>query len=582
MKKLLFSAAALFLGASAMFAQTANVQAIHNSPLVPTVDVYAYTSVGSVKAIEDFAYRTATPFNALPAGIAATLVLAPANSSSIADTISGTSIPIGTLTSGTNYILMVYGQGSVSLVSPALTASPNGAGTAALSFFHGGDDAPAVDVNVRGGGTLFDNVEFGDFDGYFGVNTATYVVDVFDSTSTTKVKSYYAPLGTASGAAAVIFASGYLNPTGSQPAFGVFVALPSGTVIQLPEIKSSLVQAIHNSPDPLAATVDAYIINNLAGTPYQELKANDVAYRNATAFLTVEYIPGTGTDSVTLALAPSTSASSSEAIYTSKYKLTPGTGYVLVAAGVLNTTGYNPAKPFGIYVFPGARPTTVAGPGSGNIDVNVFHGSTDAPEVQASITAPVAAAGNLGSTVEFGEFTGYTLVPFQNAFYTSQVAATGATFESTPLPLGLNPQANGLAFTLYVTGFVNPSNNNNGQSLQVCAASLSGNPVAGVGLLCYDLVLLTSVEEKVVNKMLMFPNPTQNNLSVEYTLESAQSVKYNVFNTVGQLVISGDAGTQTAGRNAINVNTSNLSTGQYVMQVLVGSEVNVTRTFIKE
>jgi hypothetical protein len=82
--------------------------------------------------------------------------------------------------------------------------------------------------------------------------------------------------------------------------------------------------------------------------------------------------------------------------------------------------------------------------------------------------------------------------------------------------------------------------------------------------------------------MLMFPNPTQNNLSFEYTLESAQSVKYNVFKTVGQLVISGDAGTQTAGRNAISVNTSNLSSGQYVMQVLVGSEVNVTRTFIKE
>lgn len=568
---------------------SANIQVIHNSPLLAglgSIDLYYYFPGGSSGLLgNDLDYREASAFVNVTSSLANlngfSLGIAPSSSTGIGDTLVDVGL-FGNLTDNTTYVMMVYGQGNILLVNPALTSSPGGAGTAALSFFHGGDDAPAVDVLARGVTTLYDNVEFGDFLGYVTVPAATYVIDVFDSTSTTKVKSYYAPLSTASGAAGVAFASGYLNPGAGEPAFGVFAALPSGTVIALPEIKQSLVQVIHNSADAAAATVDAYVVNDLAGTDFQVTKVDNFAYRNATAFVPVEYVNGP----VTIGLAGSASASVADTIgaATQAFPLTPGTNYTVVAAGHLSTSGYTPNQPFAYYVASDLKATSAGG--AGFIAVKVFHGATDAPEVDGRISAPSAAAGTVGDNLSYGEFGSYTDAAFvQGSLYNVQLTAPSGSpviAESTPLPLGLNPQANGLAFNLYVTGYVDPTVNSNGQSLQVCAASPNGNPVTGVGLLCFDLVLATAVEEKIVNKMIMYPNPTQGNFNIEYTLESAQDVTYNVYNNLGQVVLNGTEGTQQAGRNAVKFDLSNFSTGQYSVQMLIGNEVNITRSFIKE
>ena len=65
------------------FAQTARVQIIHNAP-TPTVDIYA----GTAKLLDNFAYRTATPYIDVPAGVTIPIGVALGTSASSADAIA--------------------------------------------------------------------------------------------------------------------------------------------------------------------------------------------------------------------------------------------------------------------------------------------------------------------------------------------------------------------------------------------------------------------------------------------------------------------------------------------------------------
>jgi hypothetical protein len=585
MKKLFLPVVTMLLSvvSTTVFAggPSATIQVVHNSPDLAgfgTIDLYYYFPGGSSGLLaNDFDYREATSFVNVSNSVnlnGFSLGIAPSASTSIGDTIIDVGA-IGNLTDVTNYIMMVYGQGNILLISPALTTSPSPP-AAAVAFFHGGDDAPAVDVNVRGQGTLFDNVEFGGLDGYFALNPLSYVIDVFDSTSTTKVKSYYAPLGTASGAAALVFASGYLNPGSGQPAFGVFAALASGTVIPLPEVKAGFAQIIHNSADAAAGTVDVYTRNNLAGTAYETvLAADDLAFRAGTAVLPIEFYEG-GNDSVTVAIAPSSSSSINDAIWTKKYKLMGNSQYLLFANGILpSSSGYSPATAFDVIA--GAAAFQSAG-GTGFTDVNIFHGVTDAPTIDVVETAPGSA--QFADDLSYGEFSGYNAVNAANN-YTVEVRDASGTVNPLGgnffLPLGLNPQANGAAIVVFASGFLDPSNNNAGASFQLCAKG----GTAGAAT-CFSPIPLSVEEKAFVSNMIMYPNPASSNFNIEYMLESAQSVKVNVYNAAGQLQITADNGVESKGRGMTTLNVSNLASGMYFVNVLVGENVNVTRSIIVE
>jgi hypothetical protein len=67
------------------FAQTARIQIIHNAadPAAQEVDVY----VNGTLALDNFAFRAATPFIDLPAGVTLNIGIAPGNSGSVNDTL---------------------------------------------------------------------------------------------------------------------------------------------------------------------------------------------------------------------------------------------------------------------------------------------------------------------------------------------------------------------------------------------------------------------------------------------------------------------------------------------------------------
>jgi len=132
------------------------------------------------------------------------------------------------------------------------------------------------------------------------------------------------------------------------------------------------VQIIHNSADELVEVVDIYADG--------EIVLENVGFRQATPFLEVP----AGVD-LDLVITPA-----GEGIEVGVGPITVNFDvdetYIVVAAGIVSDAGYDPAEPFGLFVFDMGR---MEAEDPGNTDVLVFHGSTDAPTVSVWETAVV-------------------------------------------------------------------------------------------------------------------------------------------------------------------------------------------------
>ena len=224
---------------------TARIQAIHNSADAAAAQVDVY--LNGALLVNDFAFRTATPFVDVQAGVDLTLSIAPASSTSVADAIADFNY---NLPEGGSFILVANGIVSPSGYSPATPfdiyvaadarESAQGAGTDVL-VFHGCTDAPTVDVfeSAVVSTTIVDDIAYGGFDGYLELPTLDFTLQVRTADGLTTVATYAAPLQTLGlqGAALTVLASGFLVPANNSggPAFGLWAALPSGgQLVELP------------------------------------------------------------------------------------------------------------------------------------------------------------------------------------------------------------------------------------------------------------------------------------------------------------------------------------------------------------
>ena len=289
MKRLTFGilVIAITLSLNAL-SQTARVQVIHNSAdaSASTVDVY----LDNTLLIDDFAFRTASPFIDAPAGTQFTVGIAPANSTSSMDAIATFDY---TLAAGETYVLIAEGIVSQTGYSPAtpfdIVVYAMGRESASIMsntdvlVHHGSTDAPTVDVVEvgAGAGTIVDDASFGDFAGYLELATADYVLDIRDMTGSTTVASYDAPLATLSldGAAIVVVASGFLNPAmnSNGAAFGLYVALPAGgALVELP-VSTASVNSLDQGnimvyPNPSSSVLNVALEN----VSYNKLHISDI------------------------------------------------------------------------------------------------------------------------------------------------------------------------------------------------------------------------------------------------------------------------------------------------------------------
>jgi hypothetical protein len=542
----------------AYVAPTARVQVIHNSAdaAAAVVDVW----LDDTKLIENFAFRTATPFIDAPAGVEFTIAIQGSGSTSPENPIWSQNY---TLADGETYVLVANGIVSASGYEPSQPfdiyvygmgqeAAMQSGNTDVLAF-HGSTDAPTVTVYETGvgAGQIISDFSYGDFTGYLELPTLDFVLEVRDETGTVTVAAYAAPLATLGleGAALSVIASGFLNPANNSngEAFGLYVALPSGgDLIALPAYvaPTARVQVIHNSADAAAAVVDVWLDDTKL--------IENFGFRTATPFIDapagVEF---------TIAIQGPGSTSPANPIWSQNYTLADGETYVLVANGIVSASGYEPSQPFDIYVYGMGQEAAMQ---AGNTDVLAFHGSTDAPTVTVFETG--VGAGEIISDFSYGDFAGYLELPTTN--YSLQIRdAAGenavATFSAPLETFGLAGQA----ITLLASGFLNPTANSNGAGFGLFAAlAVGGNLV--------ELTNTSSINDIVdITSLNVYPNPVSSILNINFNLKQTSEVQVELYNLLGSKMVS-DNLNKISGSQQYSMNVGNLPEGIYMMVINAG------------
>ncbi|MBN1478754.1 DUF4397 domain-containing protein [candidate division KSB1 bacterium] len=467
MKKSLYAYVALFvvlLTLPSSAGDMARLQVIHNAadPAVKVVDIYID---GELK-VDDFAFRTATPFIDVPAEVKLNIGIAPGNSSSVKDAIAMEKV---VLEKSKSYVAIANGvldpsqfaanpdgkKISFALFTKA-DAQESGKSTEKVDFvaLHGTTDAPAVDVIARDVATLVEDAAYGDITDYISVPAASYILDVTPAMDNqTIVASFTADLSGLGGGAAVVFASGFLSPMDNMngEAFGLFAALPDGQVVPFPPYtekpKKARLQIIHNAADPAAHMVDIYVNNDLL--------VNNFRFRKATPYISVP----AGVE-LTIGVAPKNSQSADDIIATlPPVVLEGGQSYLAIANGVLDPSTFaaNPDgrdTAFRLFIKEMAREMSSD---EEKTDVFVFHGATDAPMVDVI----ERLAGKIVDDAGYGDMTDYLTLPANSFYYldveTADNAAIVGSFKTGFYKHG------GEGAVIFASGFLIPENNMKGE-----------------------------------------------------------------------------------------------------------------------
>ncbi|MBK7964693.1 MAG: DUF4397 domain-containing protein [Bacteroidetes bacterium] len=530
---------------------TARLQVIHNAadPAASSVDVY----VNGGLLLDNFNFREATPFIDVNSGQTLNIGIAPGTSTSVNDTL--VNIPV-VLSEGETYVAVANG-----VLNPTLfSVNPEGISTAFqlllfsgmqevglnetnvdLAVLHGATDAPAVDVFARNVAQLIDSITYTELNGYINVPAADYLLDVTLSGGSPIVATYLAPLSGLSGGAAVVFASGFLDPSMNQngESFGLFAALANGTVIALNDTSNSRLQVIHNCADPAANQVDVYVNGTLL--------LDDFTFRTATPFIDV---PSNVT--LNIGIAPGTSTSVNDTLVNIPVVLANGGTYLAVASGVLAPASFavNPdGRPTGFQLLLQDMMRETAEDGI-NVDFRAIHGSTDAPTVDVV----AVGAGVIVDNAAYTAITGYITVP--PAAYTLQVTdATNNNIIVAQYAADLSSLGGGSA-VVFASGFLTPSNNQNGPAFGLFAALVDGTVIPFSAI-----TGLNNIKNDFVQTL--YPNPTNNRITID--LKSDVVVEaIAIIDLTGKTIYSSPVLTSNS---SITFEVNSLNVGTYFLNV---------------
>jgi len=561
-----------------LYEETARLQVIHNSadPAAEMVDIY----VNGALFLNDFAFRAATPFVSVPAGVELNIGIAPSTSMSVDDIIAN--IPV-TLAPNGSYVAIANGV----LNPDDFVDNPDGRSIGFQLFakdgareralwgalvdllvFHGSTDAPTVDVLVKDRHfALVNDLAYGDFAGYKKVLPASYVLEITPGNdNSTVVAAFEADLSGLNGGAAVVFASGFLSPGDNMngAAFGLFAALPDGTVIELPPVaKEARLQVIHNAADPAAEVVDIYVNGSLF--------LDNFGFREATPFVSVP-----AEVNLNIGVAPSTSLSVDDVIADFDVMLETGQTYVAIANGVLDP-GIFAENPDGMNIGFTLYATDNISEQSGSsfwVKVLAFHGSTDAPEVD--IYGRGLWRWKFFDDLSYGEFSNYRyLLPKS---YTLEVTPADdrytvvASFEADLSGLG------GGAAVVFASGFLNPSANQDGAAFGLFVALPNGTVVAlppSGGMASKAAEADKSNDEGLLpNEFSLaqnYPNPFNPTTVISFSLPVASDVTLRVYNVLGQEVKTLVNENLSAGEHQVTFNANDFGSGVYFYKISAGS-----------
>jgi hypothetical protein len=529
----------------------AKVQIIHNSAdaAAALVDIYLNDEI----AFDNVAFRTATGFVDFPVvGLGQTSKIsitgpdAPNSSNPVAE------FEVNLVTD--RYVVIANGIASPTGYSPNPPVSLHvhrgavdnvASNQTSILVYHGSTDAPAVDLetNPAGPSPLVNGAAYSNFAQLPPLPGAEYSLDLQTDAGDNFVARYTvntAPLG---GQAITVLASGFLNPAANSNGakFGLWAALSSGgALINLPA-DSLKIQIIHNSADAAAAEVDVYYNGGIA--------ANNFAFRTATPFLTLPVNPNN-----VVHIAGPESTDTTGALLRVPLNLPKG-NYVAIANGIASPTGYSPAPALTVYPFAGAR---LAATEANNVDVLVFHGCTDAPEVDVRVNGTTTT---LVDDIAYGEYAGYVSVPAANVTVDVTLAEGSPIVESYAAPLELFP---GAALTVLASGFLNTSANSDGPSFGLWVASPAGGALI-------PLPKVTAIEKSAsIDGLNVYPNPATSSAFVEFNLARNENTTIRLSDLSGKVISQNILG-GIAGNQRFELNTSNLSKGLYLVELITNN-----------
>jgi hypothetical protein len=565
----------------------ARAQVIHNAadPAAAVVDIYVDILSDTIK-FDDVPFRGALPFADLPTDYEIEIVVAGPSSTGIDNAVVAT-FP-ATLEADSTYVIVANG-----VIDPTnFEANPDAVATdftllidntareAALNaanvdlkILHGATDAPSVGVNANGA-TVVPTATYTDFTGYLSVPASEYVFDVTPgNTPGTVLAGFYGNLTNLAGGAAVVFASGFLTPANDQDgeAFGLFAALPDGTVIPLQAIGNARAQVIHNAADLDANLVDIYV-DILSDT----IKFDDVPFRGALPFadLPTDY-------EIEIVIAGASSTGINNAVVgTFPATLEADETYYVIAQGILagNLANYDTQTngaanvEFTLVVEPAAREEA---DDASMFDLNVFHGTTDAPAVD--ITADQGLPPLL-SNLSYGDFAGYTsLMPASYEVGVGANPVTALTDLIASYTADLSAAAGGAGLVLasgFLTAEDDPTGAQNGSPFGLLFVQPNGDATL--------LPLLTSIRDLEIDNQLIqvYPNPTSGPTTLSYQVKEAGTVSIELFDASGRAVFRSSAA-QVPGEYQTTLDPSSLSSGVHVLVVTTASTRSVSRLMVK-
>ena len=338
-------------------------------------------------------------------------------------------------------------------------------------------------------------------------------------------------------------------------AFGLFAALPDGTVIPLNATSQARLQVIHNAADPAAASVDVYV-NGVLTVP-------GFNFRTATPFIDV---PGDVVLNIGIAGAGSTSVN--DTIVNIPVQLTNGQTYLAIASGVLNPASFsaNPdgiATGFQLLLQDNIRESAV---NSGDVDFIVIHGATDAPTVDVVVNGggPI-----LVDNAAYTDITPYLNVPA--ASYTLDITPgnDNSTIVATYLA-DLTALAGGSA-VVFASGFLDPGSNQNGEGFGVWVTLADGST--------FPLPVVTSVSEiQETADINMYPNPVSSGNTVQLQNNNSFDIEVEVLNSTGQLIFKDII---ESNNMSYILNTASFATGLYFVKTNAEGETNVNKLIVQ-
>lgn len=301
-------------------------------------------------------------------------------------------------------------------------------------------------------------------------------------------------------------------------------------------------QVIHNAADAAAELVDVWLDDVLL--------LDNFSFRTASPFMDAP-----SGQAFTISILGPESTSPENPLWSQNYNLQANETYLFIANGIISPTGYDPVKPFDIYVLSGILEEGV---NPMFTEATMFHGATDAPNIDVIETG--VGLGFLIQDFPYGFSTDYAslfaedyIIEIRDADNDDPLAAYHAPLAS----LGLGGQA----ITVLASGFLNPEDNSDGKGFGLYVALAAGGDLL-------SMPTITSInEQSAINHMELFPNPAKEIVNISYELKTSGEVSIGLFNLVGAQVYSATLGNKAAGAQANLINVENLKEGMYLLRI---------------